>query len=163
MLVMDEYCKPLAGAKVYARQHYGLMTRETAVGITDASGGLVVPDLYRGAIYTLRAVLPGYFTWGTKCPAVGGENWIDSIETTMALAGETVKGKVVDASGKPLANVQVTTDFGPAAVTDERGEYTLQQMPAGRVVITAQKGKLQGSNLDPKGRLIAAGEAIVLR
>lgn len=151
--VMDEYCRPMAAAKVYARQHFGLMTRDLAVGVTDASGNLVVPDLYKGGVYTLRAVLPGYYTWGTRCPAVGCENWIDSIEITMGPATESVKGKVVDKAGKPVAEAVITTEFGPSATTDSAGAFVLNQMPSPKVLLTARKGKLTGTNLDAKGML----------
>lgn len=159
---MDEYCKPMPGAQVFARQHFGLLTRDMAVGVTDASGNLVVPDLYKGGVYTMRAVLPGHYTWGTRCPAVGCENWIDSIEITMGPATESVQGTVVDKAGKPVAEAIVTTDFGPSATTDAAGAFILEQMPSPEVVLTARKGKLKGSNLDAK-RTLTRPSVIVLK
>jgi hypothetical protein len=91
--VMDAYCKPLAGAKVFARQHYGLKDTEKPVGVTNSAGEMTVPAAYKGGVYTFRAVLPGYFGWGTKCPPVGGDSWIDSVEIVMAPAKTPEAGR----------------------------------------------------------------------
>ncbi|MGO9471492.1 MAG: sigma-70 family RNA polymerase sigma factor [Isosphaeraceae bacterium] len=63
---------------------------------------------------------------------------------TILSKGATVKGRVVDGSGKPVKGAQV--DTGPAwlqgqrkpVVTDELGEYTLRNCEAGPWIVTAQ-------------------------
>lgn len=162
VMVMDVYLKPLAGAKVLARQYYGLKSSETPVGVTDAAGALAMPAAYKGAIYTFRAALPGYYGGGAKCPPVGSDNWIDSVEISMEPATNTIKGKVVDAAGKPIAGATVTTDFGLSSVTDEMGEFALEQMPGCMVRLDARKGKASGTNLDAKGRLINKPETVIV-
>ncbi len=63
---------------------------------------------------------------------------------TILAKGSTVKGRVVDGSGKPVKGAQV--DTGPAwlqgqrkpVVTDELGEYTPRNCEAGPWIVTAQ-------------------------
>ena len=160
--VMDVYCKPIAGAKVYARQHYGLMSVENPIGITNSAGELVAPAVYQGSVCTFRAALLGYFGAGAACPPVGGDSWIDSVEVTMDFAVSTSSGKVVDAAGKPVAGAEVTTDFGPSSVTNADGEYTIEHMPTWNVRLDARKGKASGANTDAKGRVVSKPETVIV-
>jgi len=160
--VIDAYLKPLPGAKVYMRTMYGLKSVESRVGTTNSAGELTVPVLYHGGKYTFRAALLGYCPRATQVPPVGSQNWIDSIEIVTEPATSIVKGKVVDQNGKPVVGAKVSTDFGPYALTDASGEFTLSQMPDGIVRLEARKGKLAGTNIDVKGRLMRQA-AIVIR
>ena len=89
IIVTDAYLKPLAGAKVYVRSHFGLKSAEKPIGVTNSAGKLTMPEAYHGACYTFRAALPGYASSEVRCPLVGSENWIDLIE----LAMDTVENK----------------------------------------------------------------------
>ena len=161
--VTDAYLKPLKGAKVSVKAAYGLKSVETSVGVANSSGEFTVPAVYPGGKYTFRATLLGYCPKEVQTPPVGGKNWIDSIEIVTEPAAKVVKGKVVDGNGKAVAGAKVSTDFGPYALTDARGEFTLKQMPDRMVVLNARKGSLQGTNLDAKGRLSQANAPIVIR
>ena len=160
--VTDAYLKPLAGAKVFVKTNYGLKSVESAVGLTNSAGELVVPAVYHGGKYTFRAALLGYCPKGSGAAPVGSENWIDSIEIVTEPATSTVKGKVVDQNGKPVVGAKVSTDFGPSALTDKKGEFTLTQMPDRGVRLEARKGGLHGTNLDAKGRPGTAREPVIV-
>lgn len=144
--VMDVWCKPIPDAEVWLREFYGLSWRDIQLGKTDANGEYVVPAVYVGGKYEFRAVLPGFYGWGSGGPKVGSENWIDNVEVMMDTANHERKGKVVDDKGKPVAGFRVYTDFGPEAVTDAKGEFVLTAMPKGLVIIRARKGDVWGSN-----------------
>lgn len=160
--VTDAYLKPLAGVKVYATATYGLKSLETCVGVTNLAGELTVPAVYPGGRYTFRAALLGYCPAGTKLPVVGSENWMDLVEMTMEPATSVVRGKVVDGNGKAVAGARVSTDFGPSALTDSRGEFALRQMPSSPTPVMARKGSLKGSNVDAKGRIPQASETVIV-
>ena len=69
----------------------------------------------------------------------GGREW-----RTILSKASTVKGRVVDGSGKPVKGTLVDTgamehrDHRTPATTDERGEYTLRGCEAGPAIVTAQ-------------------------
>lgn len=158
----DAYLKPLAGAKVYAIQAYGLKSVEKMAGTTDSSGELTIPAVYVGGRYTFRAALPGYCPGKSVAPPVGGPSWVDLIEIVTEPATSVVKGKVVDASGKPVIGAEVFTDFGPCSATNEDGEFTLKQMPDWPVRLEARKGKATGANVDAKGMLARRPNAVIV-
>lgn len=161
--VMDAYLKPLARAKVFVKETYGLKSIETLAGVTNSAGEVTVPAVYNGGSYTFRAALLGYRPAVSQTPAVGSKNWIDSVEIVTEPATTMVKGKVVDGSGKPVQGANVTTDFGPHALTDAKGEFTLKQMPPWDVQLDARKGSVHGTNLNAKGRLNSSDSPIVIR
>lgn len=162
IIVTDAYLKPLSGAKVYASQAYGLKSVESMVGVTNSEGELIVPAVYQGARYTFRAALPGYCPGKSAAPAVGSESWIDLIEIVTEPATSVLKGRVVDASGRPVIGAEVATDFGPCSVTNETGEFTLEQMPEWPVRLEARKGRATGANVDAKGNLIRKPETVIV-
>ena len=159
--VIDAFLKPLPGVKVYMKTMYGLASVESGVGVTNSKGELTVPAVYHDGKYTFRAALLGYCPRATQVPPVGSQNWIDSIEIVTEPAATVVKGKVVDQNGKPVVGVKVSTDFGPHALTDASGEFTLTQMPNSAVRLEARKGKLIGTNIDAKGRLTSMTKIVV--
>lgn len=160
--VTDAYLKPLRGAKVSVTAAYGLKSVHSPGGVTNSAGEVRIPAVYPGGKYTFRATLLGYSPRETRSPEVGSKNWIDLIEIVTEPATKVVKGKVVDANGKPVSGAEVTTDFGPYALTDTKGEFTLKQMPDSLVPLTAGKGSLKGTNLDAKGQLSRAHEPVIV-
>jgi len=144
--VMDVWCKPIAGAEIWLRELYGLNWHDIRAGNTDENGEYVVPAVYVGGKYQFRAVLPGFYGYGSGGPSVGSENWIDNVEIILETANQQRTGKIVDDKNKPVAGIRVFTDFGPEAVTDARGEFVLTSMPKGLVIVEARKGDLYGSN-----------------
>jgi len=159
--VTDAYLKPLARAKVFMRTTYGLKSIETRVGVTNSAGELTLPAVYNGGRYTFGASLLGYCPTATEVPPVGSASWIDLIEMVTEPATSVVKGKVVDKAGKPVTGARVSTGFGPSALTDKKGEFTLTQMPDRGVRLEARKGKLIGTNTDAKGRLTSMVKIVV--
>lgn len=150
--VMDVWCKPIPNAEIWLREFYGLNWHDIPAGKADENGEYVVPAVYVGGKYEFRAVVQGFYGWGSGGPKVGSENWIDNVEVMMDTADHERKGKVVDDKGKPVAGFRVYTDFGPEAVTDAKGEFVLTSMPKGLVIIQARKGDVWGSNFI-KGRV----------
>jgi hypothetical protein len=162
VVVTDVYGKPIGGVKVSMQVIYGLVKVTKPVGVTNSAGEVIVPSLYKGGQYAFRATLLGYCPMSNTPPPVRSENWIDLIEMTMGPATDVVKGKVVDGNGKPVSGAKVTTDFGPSALTDGTGEFTLKQMPDSPVPIKAGKGKLSGTNVDAKGRIPQRSETVIV-
>lgn len=162
VIVTDAYLKPLAGAKVYVKQNYGVKGVENEVGATDSAGEVTIPALYPGGSYTVRVALLGYCPNATTLPEVGGPNWIDRIEFAAEPATSTAKGKVVDSVGSAVAGANVTTDFGPVSITDANGQFTLQQMPDWPVRLEASKGKAHGSNVDAKCRIVWNQDLVIV-
>jgi iron complex outermembrane receptor protein len=52
--------------------------------------------------------------------------------------GGTVRGRVADAAGTPLARVQVSTDAGLRTTSDDQGQYELRAVPAGSQTVRAR-------------------------
>ncbi len=63
------------------------------------------------------------------------------IVTVLAMSGGTggITGTVTDTSGKGLNRADVQTDTGQSAKTTKKGTYTLTDVPAGGVTVTASK------------------------
>ena len=162
VVVTDVYGKPIARVKVSVGAIYGLARVAKPVGVTNSAGELITPALYKGGRYGFDAALLGYCPGAAMPPPVGSENWIDLIEITLGPATSVVKGKVVDARGKPVVGASVTTNFGPTALTDGNGEFTLNRMPSGPTPIKARKGKLKGTNVDVKGRIPQGSETVIV-
>ena len=162
VVVTDVYGKPIARVKVSVGAIYGLARVAKPVGVTNSAGELITPALYKGGKYGFDAALLGYCPAATMPPPVGSENWIDLIEITLGPAESIVKGKVVDARGKPVAGASVTTDFGPTTLTDAKGEFTLKQMPSRPAPIKARKGSLKGTNVDAKGRIPQTPKTVIV-
>jgi hypothetical protein len=75
-------------------------------------------------------------------------------------AGGGLSGRVVDPSGAPVANAQIKTTGGRAAIalmgwaegsaeTNESGEFSITGLPAGRVMIAAKKEGYLDSGWEP--------------
>lgn len=161
VIVTDAYLKPLKGARVSVTLAYGLKNVQVTGGVTNSAGEARIPAVYPGGKYTFRATPAGYCPKAVNTPAVGGKSWIDLVEIVTEPATNSVKGKVVDAKGKPVSGATVSTDFGPSAVTDARGAFTLKQMPDSPVPLTARKANLKGTNLDARGNLVRACEPVI--
>jgi len=147
--VSDAYNKPLTGADVYAMVSYGKNYAPFKVGRTGSKGRLQVSTVYQAGQYAFTAVLPGYYSFGTaSLPKVGSSNWIDSVEIAMDRVNAVRRGRVVDEKGKPVAGASVYLEFGPRALTNNNGEFTLENMPNSLVRILAKKGNLYGSNVE---------------
>jgi beta-lactamase regulating signal transducer with metallopeptidase domain/protocatechuate 3,4-dioxygenase beta subunit len=142
-VVQDEAGKPIAQASVTARAtategeepHFSY---ELGTTKTDEHGRWHIDDAPANVSdVSVRVRHPDY----RRDPGAsgGGREW-----RTILAQGATVKGRVVDGSGKPVKGAQV--DTGPAwlqderkpVATDELGEYTLRNCEAGPAIVTAQ-------------------------
>jgi beta-lactamase regulating signal transducer with metallopeptidase domain len=143
-VVQDEAGKPIAQASVTAmatateqdntRKMYELGTTKT-----DEQGRWRIDDAPANvAGVSLHVHHPDY----RRRPGQGegGREW-----RTILAKGSTVKGRVVDRSGKPVKGAQVVDTGGPnfggdrkPVATDELGAYTLRGCEASPVLVTAQ-------------------------
>ncbi len=132
-VVTDPQGKPVAGAFLRVT---GLSARETRDATTDAKGRYTLDDVFAGPAghevvvraegFAPRAVA---FKPGTvAAPAVAD---------VKLQAGHRVRGRVVDAAGKPLANASVEFSgglslhgFGNYGTTDGEGRFRFTSLPA---------------------------------
>ena len=129
--------------------------------VTDASGhfSLVVPE----GSATVRAQLEGYFgpsIAGVFQPAVTTTTTVSARQTarvTLALIpGGTINGRVVDASGKPIAEAPIgvvrriyrggvaALDITDGKESDDRGVYRLYRLPPGEYFVVALPKRVNG-------------------
>lgn len=124
---------------------------------TDASGRFLLPNVRPGA-YRVTAQHPAYPAWGpnpdvvlvTAVAVKAGETARDVVVKLTPPAA--VEGRVVDSDGDPLPQCNVTAySFGHApdgtgarqligrghATTDDRGQYRMFDLPAGRYYFAA--------------------------
>ncbi len=142
-IVQDEAGKPIAQATVTARAtatqgeepHYGY---ELGTARTDEQGRWQIDDAPANVSDVgLHVRHPDYL----KRPGQsgGGREW-----RTILSKASTVKGRVVDGSGKPMKGAQVVTgdreyrDERTPVATNELGEYTLRGCEAGSSIVVAQ-------------------------
>jgi RNA polymerase sigma factor (sigma-70 family) len=142
-VVQDEAGKPIAQATVTARAtatqgeepHYGY---ELETAKTDEQGRWHIDDAPANVSdVSLHVTHPVYL----RRPGAtgGGREW-----RTILSKASTVKGRVVDGSGKPMKGARVDTgginyrDERTPVATNELGEYTLRGCEAGPAIVTAQ-------------------------
>ncbi len=140
-VVQDEAGMPIAGASVTARSTAAVMEEphySFALGTTktDEQGRWRIDDAPANlSPVSLHVSHPDYLSQP-------GSSSIAREQITVLTQGATVKGRVVDGSGKPVKGAQV--DVGPTwgesrpVATDELGEYTLRNRAAGSQIVTAQ-------------------------
>ena len=123
------------------------------VGTSDANGKFVIEGVSPGS-YTLQADRPGYMQAKYRSTS-GGIIAVDSgqslkdIRVAMTPQG-VIAGRVVDEDGDPMTNVRVDLERwgyrrGARSLvgfsqkeTDDRGEFRIAGLPAGRYLLTAQ-------------------------
>jgi len=142
-VVQDEAGKPIAQATVTAmaratESESPNSVYELGTARTDEQGRWQIDDApANGSGVILHVRHPDY----RRRPGQGqgGREW-----RTILSKASTVKGRVVDGSGKPVKGAQVDTrgreywgETTPVA-TNERGEYTLRNCDAGSAIVTAQ-------------------------
>ena len=142
-VVQDEAGKPIAQASVtpMAWPTRGEKTRyvyELGTAKTDEQGRWRIDDAPANvSSVSLRVRHPDYRPRPGQ--SGGGREW-----RTILSRAATVKGRVVDGSGKPVKGARVDTggieyrDERTPVATNELGEYTLRGCEAGSVIVTAQ-------------------------
>src|SRR5690349_19041803 len=62
------------------------------------------------------------------------------VASVAPVVGDSLRGRVVDSTGKPLASAQVTlVELRRAAATDANGSFVLADVPAGRYTVVARR------------------------
>ncbi len=142
-VVQDEAGKPIAQASVtpMAWPTAGGKTRfvyELGTAKTDEQGRWRIDDAPANVSgVSLRVRHPDYRPRPGQSD--GGREW-----RTILAKGATVKGRVVDGSGKPVKGAKVETggseyrDERTPVATNELGEYTLRCCEPGSAIVTAQ-------------------------
>jgi hypothetical protein len=134
--VKDKNGDPLRGAEVDLEDKIGGTIYNLQ---TDAEGKVVIKNLFAGLQYGLAAKLSGYYdpkAYKTEF-LPGKPNWKDAVEIIMDDARRTQNGKVVDEDGKPVTGVIVYSELGSKVKTDEKGEFTLTDLPDAEIEVHA--------------------------
>ncbi|HEV8263768.1 MAG TPA: carboxypeptidase-like regulatory domain-containing protein, partial [Gemmatimonadales bacterium] len=64
---------------------------------------------------------------------------IGLVPATLAAQGGTIRGRVADAAGAPLARVQLSAEgAGARATSDDQGRYEMRGVPAGTYTVRAR-------------------------
>jgi hypothetical protein len=127
---------PVAGAAVYLDYAYA--------ATADDQGGFRIPGLTPGRHWIAAREQAGAGTVSDSIPlSIAAGHDIDSLDILLDMSG-SIGGLVFDADRKPLAGITVfllekrfvlgELAYGAAqtAITDARGEYRIQPVPAGR-------------------------------
>ena len=141
--------KPVAGVRLEftalkaGQSRYQGRTLPTVV--TDESGGYKIPGVAASETISLWVSSSDahLVTAGTLA---GGSRKLS--DTVVERQNATVRGRVVDAKGKPVSGVLVwggTTHQGTRALTDAAGAFTLEKFPEEGGLLTAAKGSLAGT------------------
>ena len=127
--VVDEAQRPLAGAEVRASE-----LAERGAVKTDARGEALLRPVHPGYV-AVSAVAPGHAPGG-GFTTIGSPGAAGRLTITLR-KGFPVSGRVIDEAGKPIAKAKVAVggawwlrdqddeDSGKAAVTDDKGQFTL--------------------------------------
>ncbi len=145
--VTDSQGKGIPDAQVWPMLRVGRMASTISPPriTTDADGRYVVPTILPSGSYTVNVQADGYADGDA-------EVWLfernsDTVEVKPIIlepTNMTISGIVVDESGKPISGCLVSATmpgkvFRSRAVTDESGRFTLKDMPASRIRISATK------------------------
>lgn len=153
--VVDENGQPLHGARVYVR---GNRPNSDHTVRADREGRFQVDEL-EPLDYSVYATMPAYFPDSAKMPR--GPSRIGARVTLTMIKGGVLTGKVIDANGDPVVNVNVRAHLvrygGQAAVggwtqgsaTDDRGVYRIYGLLEGSYVVFAGgPGRLKSQYLE---------------
>jgi hypothetical protein len=142
--VQDSSGSPLAKAKIFFGADWQGYSH---LAYTDASGVARFPDVFHGNKPTVDVQLDGYYfaAESLSLPAVGSAKWSDMVTVTLEDARSAQKGKVVDEQGAPVPGIRVWTPFGLETTTDDKGEFTLPNMPDREVPVIAENNLCSGS------------------
>ena len=120
--------------------------------LTDINGDYTLEGYPYGYYIITPSRLGYYFT-----PAYEPVTVLDQPRTGIDFIGTpdgtlfSVSGVIKDAADSPVQDVAVTDGSGQTVMTDENGEYTLMDLPAGNYTITPEKS---GFVFDPVSQLV---------
>lgn len=95
------------------------------------------------------------------CITAGFTSCSDDDDANPSAGVGTVTGTITDDYNAPLAGVAVSTDGGITATTSANGEYTLNNVPVGRTVITFSKNDYQTVSVTVTAKSYKEGVALV--
>jgi|GEM_PF-1995054 len=151
--VTDEAQKPIAGARIYADRVWlryadgtPIMTGPVGMGgpdnqhcpkaVTDSHGRYLLsnlPSFWKGFPLKLQAKAAGYAQSGKQIK-VAQSLLMEDVNFQLLKADVTVRGKVTNNSGDPLAGYHVghsiSKDYTTPTKTDSRGRFELRHCPA---------------------------------
>jgi protocatechuate 3,4-dioxygenase beta subunit len=161
-LVTDDDAKPLAGARVWLSTTYGnfgLGTGEPIV--TAADGTYELKNVYADNQYHVSAHAEGFGGAGAPLDLPTGAR--DAPTLKLPRETTTIRGAVVDETGKPVpkAMVRMTNGMAPKTCeTDGQGKFSFSAVAGKNYLITAVV-KQQG-NFPPHASGIGGGDEVKL-
>lgn len=119
--------------------------------VTDQNGQYTLVDLPEASNVSVMAEIEGYEAGETNGVAVAIGETTPSVNLTVILNSGTITGTVTGSDQAPIAEAEVSVTAGGksfSAVTNQAGEYTLANVPAGsNYKVTATKaGYLNGES-----------------
>jgi len=152
---------PEAAVQVQAmiqRQRQGGIGRRFDL-TTDAEGRYSLSDLRSDAEPRVTATKEAYrYVSGGEVTKT--EAGYEASDIVFARLGGSLRGKVVDSDGTPVAGVKVMSPTGDPheqVITDAAGEFVLGKLPAGEVYLVAALGRATGS-----ARAVPGGSPITI-
>lgn len=127
----------------------GMMPRTTTDRTvrTDSDGNFTIAGV-TATVYQVRITHPEYTATDVK-DIVVGEGQTNDLGTVRLFSGADVSGTVFDASGRPLANAQVTlsgSGYPRTVRTNDEGRFVIDNVHAGTWKLAAQRPITQGGN-----------------
>jgi beta-lactamase regulating signal transducer with metallopeptidase domain/protocatechuate 3,4-dioxygenase beta subunit len=133
-VVTDKDGKPIAGAAV---RNDGRSSRDFRTATTDANGKFTVDNVFEGSV-GYEVILKAQ-DFAPQRVAFKPGTREEPGEVAVALApGHRVRGRVVDAAGKPIAGVRIASsdgnrgggfNFGQTGTTDAAGRFAFDSLP----------------------------------
>ncbi len=154
-VVDDATGEPIADALVdcyeWSPRHYGVNRRKFE---TDAAGAFTATGLTDETAFDLKVWVskPGYLRG--EVVVKRGEPRPAALEPIRLVRECTIRGRIVDASGRPLDRVRVLTGGGKDArdtLTDRDGRFTFTGLPTGRYPIVVDHAKIATVTLTHPG------------
>ena len=142
--VTDANNDPLAGATV---------AYSGGSATTDSTGAYTFNNVPEGSV-TLTASLSGYQSASETVPVTAGQTTTAPTFVLQAAPVGTIQGHVTNASGAALAGATVAYGGG-STTTDSSGNYSLTQVPAGTVQVSAS---LTGYQTATQNVTVTAGQ-----
>lgn len=142
--VTDMQGNPINDVKVSISNRVEMIGRSYNTGRT---GAVVCSYIFDGGEYTISAKKTGYFfePISMNLPDVGSPEWKKSIEIRMLDATRIQRGIVLDTDGKPVSGVSVECLGGGYSITDNNGEFVLQNLPDCMVSLYTQTNESYGN------------------
>jgi len=140
--VKDKAGKPIQRASVTLTHISGYYQIPGDQVQTDAQGQYAFPPNLGGTVYSVGAAASGYANADSKAMNVTAGQTVQVPDLVLQSANNFVGGTVVNAAGKPVANVTVSINNVPngTATTDQAGHFLIKNVPDGDLNANASTG-----------------------